>query len=46
MRDNGEWGGYDPEDTGVGPWFVATLMLPLGLVVPVVAEFLQAVGLL
>ncbi len=40
MRSNDEWGGYGPEDAGVDPWFVATLLLPLGLVIPVVAEFI------
>lgn len=40
MRGNEEWGGNCPEDEGRNPWFAATLLLPLGLVIPVVTEFI------
>lgn len=42
MRGKNETGRESASD----PWFTATLLLPLGVVIPAVAEFLEAVGLL
>ncbi len=42
MRDKTKRGGYSAPDAD--PWFTATLLLPLGVVIPVVAEFACAVG--